>query len=39
MNENMGTILFDIKGMIFGMNLPCYKKYKFPKTMVCYDIK
>jgi hypothetical protein len=28
-NENMGIILFDTKGMIFGMNSACFKKFKF----------
>lgn len=26
-NENMGIILFDTRGMIFGLNKACYKKY------------
>ena len=39
MNDNMGVILFDIKGAIFGMNTACFKKYQFTPAMVCSDLK
>lgn len=39
LNEHMGVILFDLKGMIFGINSTCLTKYKFSQTMVCLESK